>query len=128
MRLAALALLLAIPACTDETISRYADPDAVYRLTEIDGRAFTASASIAFPEKGTARGEAPCNSWSASQSVPYPWLELGPIAATRRACPDLAAETAFFRALETMTVVVVQGPVLTLSNDDGGEMVFRSDR
>lgn len=128
MRGLALALLLAFPACTDETISGYADPTAVYRLTEIGGEPFTARASISFPRQGLVTGEAPCNTWSASQSVPYPWLDLGPIAATRRACPDLNAETAFFDALGTMTLAVVENGVLTLSNDAGGEMVFRRDR
>ena len=107
-------------------MSGYADPDVIYRLAEIDGTAFTANATIAFPEQGVARGEAPCNIWSATQSAPYPWLDLGPIAATRRACPDLDAETAFFEALGAMALAEVQGPVLILSNDQGREMVFRA--
>lgn len=126
MRLRTALLLLALAACTDETISGYADPDAVYRLTEIDGAPYKANATISFPKAGTARGEAPCNAWFASQSAPYPWLELGPIAATRRACPDLDAEQAYFEALAAVTLAEVQGPVLILSNDAGREMVFRA--
>jgi heat shock protein HslJ len=126
MRLVSATLLLALVACSDETISGYADPEAVYTLTEIDGAAYTARATITFPEEGTARGEAPCNSWFASQSAPYPWIELGPIGATRRACPDLDAELAYFEALGTMTLAEVQGPVLILSNDAGREIVFRA--
>jgi heat shock protein HslJ len=124
-RLTALALLTLV-ACTDETISGYADPYAVYRLTEIDGAPFAGNATITFPEEGTVRGEAPCNSWFASQSAPYPWIEFGPIGATRRACPDLDAERAYFDALGTMTLAEVQGTVLILSNDAGREMVFRA--
>ena len=95
-------------------------------LTEIDGQAFPARASIAFPEPGRAAGEAPCNSWSAEQTAPYPWLELGPIASTRMACPDLGQESIFFQSLEAMTLAEVQGPILILSNDAGLEMVFRT--
>lgn len=124
-RLSVLALL-SLVACSDETISGYADPDAVYRLTEIDGAVYTGTATIIFPEEGSVRGEAPCNSWFASQSAPYPWINLGPIGATRRACPDLEAERTYFDAVSAMTLAEVQGPVLILSNDAGREMVFRA--
>lgn len=126
MRPLFLALALGLPACADETVSGYVDRNAVYRLTEIDGQAFDASASISFPERGTAQGQAPCNAWSARQSAPYPWLQFGPVAATQMACKDLGAEATFFEALATMTLAEVQGPVLILSNDDGQEMVFRA--
>ena len=128
MRMYAFILVATIPACADESISGYADPAAVYRLSEIDGTPFTARATITFPEAGAARGDAPCNVWSAKQSAPYPWLELGPIAATRRACPEMPAEQHFLGSLAEMTLAEVQGPVLILSNDKGREMVFRADR
>ena len=128
MRLLTLAALLAIPACADESISGYADPAATYRLTQIDGQPFTANATIAFPEQGTATGQTPCNIWSADQTAPYPWLALGPIAVTERACPDMADERVFLDALTTMTLAEVQGPILILSNDEGAEMVFDARR
>jgi len=119
--------LLPLTGCADETISGYADPGATYRLSHVGDAAFSANATIAFPEKGTARGTAPCNTWSATQTAPYPWLALGPIARTERACPDLAAEQSFFDALSTMTLAEVQGTTLILSNDAGQEMVFTAD-
>ncbi len=121
-----LSLILA-SACADETISGYADPSATYRLLEIDGTRFEPRATITFRETGRAAGEAPCNSWSAAQSVPYPWFQLGPIAATRRACPYLAEEERFFNALGQMSLAEVQGPVLILSNDAGREMIFEAE-
>ena len=128
LRWAALvAIIPALSACADETISGYADPDATYVLTEISGTAFPARATIAFHAKGEVVGTAPCNNYSASQSAPYPWLDLGPIAVTRRACPDLDAEGRFFAALETMTLAEVQGAVLILSSEDGKEMVFQAE-
>ena len=64
-------------------------PEAVYHLVSIDEAPFGSEATITFPEEGEIEGEAPCNRWSATQSVPYPWFEAGPIAATKRACPAL---------------------------------------
>ncbi len=127
LRVALLALVLPIVGCADETVSGYADPDATYRLVEISGTPFAAQATIAFPEEGRVRGEAPCNRWSATQSVPYPWFKLGPIAATKRACPDLEAEARFLTMLGEMTLVEVQGPVLILSDDQGRAMVFEAE-
>ena len=79
------------------------------------------------PRKARPSGEAPCNAWSATQSAPYPWFALGPIATTRRACPELAAEQTFLTTLAAMTLAEAQGPVLILSSDEGLEMVFRAD-
>ncbi len=119
--------LLPLSACADETISGYADTGATYRLTHIGEAIFTADATITFPKQGVARGKAPCNTWSATQTAPYPWLSLGPIARTERACPALAAEQTFFDALTTMTLAEVQGATLILSNDAGVEMVFSAE-
>ncbi len=114
-------------SCSDESISGFANRDTVYRLVEIDGEVFSARATIAFPEPGRAHGEGPCNAWSAPQTVPYPWIMLGPIAATKRACPDLQAEGRYFAALGAVTLAEVAGDVLILSSDDGLEMVFNAE-
>lgn len=113
--------------CADETISGYADRETTYRLTELEGQSFEARATISFPEEGRAAGEAPCNLWSADQTVPYPWIRLGPIAATRRACTQMAAERAFFDALSRATLAEVLGSVLILSDDEAVLMVFEAE-
>lgn len=110
----------------DETISGYAPQDAEYQLTELDGAAFGALATITFPEKGRVAGQGPCNRYSAAQTEIYPWFNLGPIAAMRMACPDLGTEAAFFEALSAMTLAEVAGNTLILSTPDGREMVFRA--
>lgn len=110
----------------DETVAGFADPGAVYVLQELNGAPVAARATITFPEPGRIAGEGPCNGYSATQGVPYPWFKAGPIAATRRACPDLPLETAFFETLAAATLVEVAGPVLILSNDDGVQMVFQA--
>jgi len=112
--------------CPDETISGFADTAATYHLTSIDGTAFDAAATIVFQGQGNASGTAPCNTWSAEQRVPYPWFELGPIAATKRACADLEAEATFFQALGEMSLAEISGTILILSNDAGREMLFEA--
>jgi heat shock protein HslJ len=126
MRRAALLLPIVLLACADETISGYADRDAVYVLQELNGAIFDASASISFPATGRAEGQAPCNGWSAEQTAPYPWIELGPITATEMGCSELALEQAFFGALGRVRFAEVSGPLLILSDETGAEMVFRA--
>ena len=109
-----------LAACADESISAFADPAGVYRWDDGD-------ATIAFPAPGTISGKAPCNSYVAEQTAPYPWFAIGPIRATQLACPALAQEKDFFEALATMTIAEVSGPILILSNEAGAEMTFRAE-
>lgn len=125
--LCALPFALALGLCPDETISGYSDTSVTWRLTELDGTPFTAPATVAFPEEGEVTGKGPCNAFTAAQTLPYPWIAIEGIAATRRACPDLDAETAYFAALEAMTLVEVGGDVLILSTTEGRQMAFVAD-
>ncbi len=119
---------LALSGCTDETISGYADRETVWTLLEIDRKPFDSNATITFPKPGQIVGEAPCNSYSSEQKAPYPWFEIGPIAATRRACDALDHESQYFTALTEMRQIEVQGDMLIMSNETGGQMVFLSQR
>ncbi|MEN8842175.1 MAG: META domain-containing protein [Octadecabacter sp.] len=117
--------VLSLSACTvDETISKFVDVTAEYVLIEMNGQPVATSASIAFPEPGKVAGQAPCNRYFATQSAIYPWFALEGIGATRLACPNLAAESTFFAALEDMTLAEVSGDTLILSNTVGRQMVF----
>lgn len=60
------------------------------------------------------------------KKAPYPWIELGPIAVTRRACPELAMEQQFFSALGRVSLAEVNGSVLILSGET--TMVFEAQR
>ncbi len=123
MRYLALLLLpLCLAACQDETVSGYAG--AVWTLTEMEGAEAPAGVTLDLTEQGRISGQAPCNLYSATQSVPYPWIEIGPIVATERACPELAAEDRYLTLLPQMTLAEVQGDVLILSNTDGQMLVF----
>ena len=121
------AILLQSACSPDETISGYADPSATYRLTTLNGVAFTDRATIQFPEAGKIIGSGPCNSYQTTQTMPYPWFEIGPIASTRMACPASSAETTFFQTLAAMSFAEAAGQVLLLTNSDGMEMVFQAE-
>jgi len=114
-----------VSACfSDESISGFIEPTAEYHLVEVDGAPFIGTATITFPEAGKVTGQAPCNRYFATQTAPYPWFALESIGATRMACEHLPAESAFFAALEGMTLSEVSGDTLILSNTDGRQMVF----
>ncbi len=125
MTLRILLITLLLGGCLkDETISGYAPDGAVFTLQSIDDTPFPASATISFPAQGRVTGQAPCNSYFAMQTVPYPWFNVEAIGASKRACPDLAAEQTYFAALSEMTLSEVSGTTLILSNDAGRKMVF----
>ena len=121
--------LLLFEACEeDESISGYVSSESVWKLSALDGAAFSTNATISFPEPGRVEGQAPCNQYFGNQQAPYPWIALSEISATKMACPDLPAETNFLKALEEMTLVEVSGDTLILSNDAGREMIFKLDQ
>ncbi|QGX99394.1 META domain-containing protein [Roseovarius faecimaris] len=125
--LAVLLTVLALAGCrADETVTAYGGADKIWHLQSLDGDAFQATATLTFPEPGQISGQAPCNSFTATQSAPYPWFTTGPVASTRRACPALKAETAFLTALSEMSLVEVLGDTMILSNDAGRQMVFKA--
>lgn len=110
----------------DETISQYAGTQPVYYLVELNGASVSVTTTITFPEKGRVIGQGPCNSYSATQTVPYPWFALDGIISTRMACPDLVLEAAYFEALEGMTLAEVAGDTLILSDSEGRELVYKA--
>ena len=124
--LAACALLLGTACVGDESLAKYGAAGKVWALSEIDGEAFGARATMEFDKAGWITGQAPCNRYSVQQKAPYPWFEAGRAMVTKMACPDLESETAFFRALSDMTLSEVGNEVLILSNDAGRTMVFKA--
>ena len=119
--------LFALIACkTDETLAGYGAADRVWVLAELDGAAFAAKATMQFPEPGKITGDAPCNRYSGAMTAPYPWFDAQGLAVTRMACPDLAAESAFFGALSEMTQSEVSDNTLILTNEAGQEMLFKA--
>lgn len=127
MRIALIfALTFAMSCKADETARAYGAGGKTWTLTEIDGQHFDAMATLSFPEAGKIEGRGPCNGFSGTMSVPYPWFKTGPLRATRRACPALGDETRYFTALQDMTLIEVLGDVMILKNEKGREMMFRA--
>lgn len=110
----------------DETVGAYGAADRDWVLVELDGAEFAARAVLRFPEVGKIAGDGPCNGFSGVMVTPYPWFDVGQLVSTRRACPDLQAEVAYFEALGQMTEAEVSGEVLILRDGTGREMVFRA--
>ncbi len=118
-----LLLCLGLTACLgDETVSGYAPGP--WRLTAIDETPVGTGITLNLSERGEISGSAPCNHYSATQTAPYPWVGIGPIAATRRACPERELEQRYFAALSAMTLAEVSGPVLILTGDDGRRLDY----
>jgi heat shock protein HslJ len=129
MRLILTALsALALTACNqDETVRAYGAGDRLWTVAQLNDQAFTAQATLSFPKTGQMVGDAPCNSYATTMSVPYPWFTVGPITATKRACPDLAAETAFFNALKAAEFTEVHGNTMLISNENGVLLLLKAD-
>ncbi|WP_435311825.1 META domain-containing protein [Primorskyibacter sedentarius] len=126
MRNFMLFIILALAACErDETLAAYGGAGD-WRLSALDGAVYSATATMRIGDGGEVSGRAACNAWGASQTAPYPWFELTPIVATKRACADLGAEAAFFQALGEMTLAEVLGDTLLLTNEAGRSMEFIS--
>ncbi len=127
IRLTLMLPMLALFQCDrDETVAAYGAADQTWKLQEIDGQAFAASALIRFPEAGRIEGNAPCNSYQGQLDAPYPWFEITDLTATRAACAGLEAEGLYFAALLAMTQSEISGDVMILRNDAGNEMVFKA--
>lgn len=109
----------------DETLRSYGGAGHEWHLRTLNGQAFDATATLTFPSRNRIAGTAPCNRYHSHNTAPYPWIDIGLIAATRRACPDLQAEQAFFQALGAVNVAVIKGSTLTLSDEERPLMVFR---
>ncbi|MEO1555189.1 MAG: META domain-containing protein [Pseudomonadota bacterium] len=125
IRIVTAALFGLIPACqSDETVAAYGGADATWTLVELDGAPFSERATLEFGADGQVSGQAPCNRFTFTNTVPYPWFETGPVAATKMACPNLEAESTFFASLSAMTRVVIGDGQMVMANDEGGEMVF----
>lgn len=125
----AAAAMFALAGCLpqDETLTRYGAAGQTWILQELNGAAFAAKATLVFGRGGAVSGDGPCNSYRGQNSSPYPWFDVQELAATRKVCPDLLAETQFLDTLRTMTESEVSGSVLILRNGSDSEMVFKGD-
>lgn len=110
----------------DETLRRYGAADITWQVETLRGVPFDAHATISFPRRDKVVGSGPCNRFTSTNTTPYPWIELGPIAATRSACPDLIAEQRFFEALRKARIAVIEDDRLILSTESNELLVFKA--
>jgi heat shock protein HslJ len=123
MRYLPLVAALSLAACVTPAMSE-AEIDGVdWHLVGLEGQTVGWPASLRF-DGASVTGKAPCNSWGATTSASLPALSLGPIRATRMACPDLAAERAFFDALKAMQRAELDQGHLYLIGPEGRIMEF----
>ncbi|MEO0666394.1 MAG: META domain-containing protein [Pseudomonadota bacterium] len=122
---AALCAALAVSACQSAAQDDgFGGPTTTWRLVTLDGAAFAADATLTFPDGQRLAGQAPCNSYFGPLTAPYPAFAAPVIAASKRACPDLRAEAAYFAALSAVTGARRDGDTLTLSDTTGPRLVF----
>ena len=132
LKSAALSLALIGASCTLATPGATSGPTVPpeylapeWMLVGMDGAEVTLRATIDFSEPGRVSGQAPCNRWFAAQTADLPDFRIEAVGATRMACPDLAAEAAFFEALSLMTRAEITGPLtLRLTGPDGRALEF----
>lgn len=93
-----LSVLTLVAACALTPAVAEPAPDAVFVLRGVGGFAFPPAGytgqpvTVGFPMPGQVAGQAPCNRWFASWSGTAGNMAIGPVAATRMACPELAME------------------------------------
>jgi heat shock protein HslJ len=92
------------------------------------------SISLAFAN-GTLEGFAGCNDYTAVYTTTLSMvveddLEVGPISSNQGACSQeiMDQEQGYLVALATVTRYTITGDTLTLTLDDGAELVFRADQ
>jgi heat shock protein HslJ len=95
-----------------------------FDLVTLDGAPLGTEAALEFLPGGMIRGQAPCNGFGAGQLAEWPGFALGPVRATKRACPALAAEQTFLSRLSDMQTARFEAGRLVLSDPGGGQMVF----
>jgi heat shock protein HslJ len=126
MRLLPLLSALSLAACVTPALSNDDVAGVDWHLIGLEGQPVTWSAVLKF-DGDQVGGKAPCNSWGGKNMATLPEFSLGPVRATRMACPDLPAETAFFEALRAMQRAELDQGHLYLTGPEGRVMEFARD-
>lgn len=122
MKSTALAVIIGLLSTAAQAQSDMADQ---WILLSIDGAPFAGNATLDLSEDGRVSGQGPCNSFFGANQSSLPMLNLGPLASTKMACPDLALEDAYLAALAAMTSASLgKDDVLVLLGPDARSMSF----
>ena len=126
MRLAPLFAALSLAACVTPATSQAEIEGVDWHLVGLEGQTVAWTASLRF-EGDSVSGKAPCNSWGARNGASLPEVGIAAIRATRMACPDLKAESAFFEALQAMQRAELDQGHLYFIGPEGRIMEFARD-
>jgi heat shock protein HslJ len=126
MRLFPLTAALVLAACVTPAMSDDKIEGVDWHLVGIEGQAVNWKTTLKV-EGDRFGGKAPCNSWFAKNTSTLPTIGLGPIGATRMACPELKAESAFFDALQAMQRAELDQGHLYLIGAEGRILEFATD-
>jgi heat shock protein HslJ len=132
MRRAAAALValvaLGLAGCADAPPAPLSAPtpttlEGVYwRLDELAGEPQAAGVSLTF-DGDRLRGEGPCNRYFGGYLVEDDMLAVGAVAATRRACPNLALEQRYLASLTEVQTYRIEHGALTLFDREGAPLM-----
>jgi heat shock protein HslJ len=81
-----------------------------------------ATVTAVFNADGTVNGSAGCNNFTGAYKVEGDNITIGPLASTRKACPEpgvMEQETAYLAALESAATLKIRGDQLELARADG---------
>ncbi|WP_157966298.1 META domain-containing protein [Oceanibium sediminis] len=125
LALAAVSILAACAPLPD-TVGEAAPAGTVYRLAAFNDAPVTFGATVRLLNDGKVSGAGPCNTYTAVQKAPLPWLEITDLASTRRTCDQQRSEDAFFIALQAMDFAEIGGDSLLMTNNAGQSLFFTS--
>jgi heat shock protein HslJ len=114
--------LLLAAACVAPAASR--GIEGTWELVGIDFRQAAAPLTITFDATGGFSGQAPCNRFFGKVSGVFPAISLGEAGATKMACADLGAESAYLDALSTVQGAEISEGHLFLSGPEGRVIEF----
>ena len=97
-----------------------------WHLVGLEGQDLAWEASLRL-DGDRVTGKAPCNRFFGTNASPLPNVRFGAMGATKMACPDLAAETAYFEALQAMQRAELDQGHLYLIGPEGRIMEFARD-
>lgn len=126
MRAAALAILAVAGCAATAPAPEPGAPPALegvlWRLAEFDGAAVNTDVTLAVADDRV-RGAGPCNRYFGGFAQEGAVVAIGPVAATRRACPRLELEQRYFAALTEAASAEVAGHRLTLLDRNGAALM-----
>ena len=127
MRLPALFFAaLSLTACVSPALSDTEFAGIDWHLVGLEGQEVAWDSSIRFDGDKVA-GKAACNRWFGTNAAIFPEVAIQAIGATKMACPDMAAESVYFEALQAMQRAELDQDHLFLTGPEGRIMEFARD-